>query len=94
MDILPLVVEGIENKIKKLLLLNQQLQDENKKLRNTGENLEVQLRELHKRLQEQEGELTMVKVAKSLSGKDNLLARQQINELLREIEKCYALLNR
>jgi septation ring formation regulator EzrA len=41
-----------------------------------------------------EEQINRLKVAKILSGKDHLQARQQINELLREIEKCYALLNR
>lgn len=94
MEILPLVVEGIENKIKKLAFNNQQLKKENLDLQDEKQVLEERNQDLAARIQQQEEVINKLKVAKVLSGKDNLQARQKINELLREIEKCYALLNR
>ena len=94
MEILPLVVEGIENKIKKLAFNNQQLKKENLDLHDEKQVLEERNQDLAARIQQQEEVINKLKVAKVLSGKDNLQARQKINELLREIEKCYALLNR
>jgi septation ring formation regulator EzrA len=94
MEILPLVVEGIENKIKKLFLINQHLQNENQQLRKEKSELTDLLEQSGEKVKQLEEQINRLKVAKILSGKDHLQARQQINELLREIEKCYALLNR
>lgn len=91
---LPLVVEGIENKIKKLIFLNQQLRKENQDLKNERSLQEEKIRQLTAKTLELEDQINKLKVSKVLTGKDNLQARHQINELLREIEKCYALLNR
>jgi len=91
---LPLVVEGIENKIKKLIFRNQQLHKENQDLKNERSLQEEKIRQLTAKTLELEDQINKLKVSKVLTGKDNLQARHQINELLREIEKCYALLNR
>ncbi len=91
---LPLVVEGIENKIKKLIFRNQQLHNENQDLKNERSLQEEKIRQLTAKTLELEDQINKLKVSKVLTGKDNLQARHQINELLREIEKCYALLNR
>ena len=91
---LPLVVEGIENKIKKLIFLNQQLRKENQDLKNERSLQEEKIRQLTAKTLVLEDQINKLKVSKVLTGKDNLQARHQINELLREIEKCYALLNR
>ncbi len=94
MEILPLVVEGIENKIKKLIFRNQQLQKENQDLKNERSLQEEKIRQLTAKVHELDDQMNKLKVSKVLTGKDNLQARHQINELLREIEKCYTLLNR
>ncbi len=94
MEMLPLIVEGIENKIKKLIFRNQQLQNENRDLKNERSLQEEKIRQLTAKTLELEDQINKLKVSKVLTGKDNLQARHQINELLREIEKCYVLLNR
>ena len=94
MEILPLVVEGIENKIKKLIFRNQQLSEENQDLKNERSLLEDKNRQLTAKILQLEDQINKFKVSRVLTGKDNLQARHQINELLREVEKCYALLNR
>ena len=94
MEMLPLVVEGIENKIKKLIFRNQQLSKENQDLKNERSLQEEKIRQLTAKILELEDQISKLKVSKVLTGKDNLQARHQINELLREIEKCYTLINR
>jgi chromosome segregation ATPase len=94
MEYLPLVLEGIEHKIKKLIFKNQKLQEEKKKLSQSIENLEERITTMKLRISELEDEVVKLKITKVLSGEDTLKARHQINELLREIEKCYSLLNR
>jgi len=94
MEMLPLVVEGIENKIKKLIFRNQQLSKENQDLKNERSLQDEKIRQLTAKILELEDQINKLKVSKVLTGRDNLQARHQINELLREIEKCYTLLNR
>lgn len=94
MDVLPLVVEGIENKIKRLFLINQQLIDENQQLKKGKAELEKELTKSDEKIKQLEVRMNTLNITKILSGKDKLRARQQLNELLREIDKCYALLNR
>jgi hypothetical protein len=94
MEMLPLVVEGIENKIKKLIFRNQQLNKENEDLKNERSLQDEKIRQLTAKILELEDQINKLKVSKVLTGRDNLQARHQINELLREIEKCYTLLNR
>jgi archaellum component FlaC len=94
MEMLPLIVEGIENKIKKLIFRNQQLSKENQDLKSERSLQEEKIRQLTAKTHELEDQINKLKVSKVLTGKDNLQARHQINELLREIEKCYVLLNR
>jgi hypothetical protein len=94
MEMLPLVVEGIENKIKKLIFRNQQLSKENQDLKNEHSLQDEKIRQLTAKILELEDQINKLKVSKVLTGRDNLQARHQINELLREIEKCYTLLNR
>ncbi|MBW6478352.1 MAG: hypothetical protein K0B37_02920 [Bacteroidales bacterium] len=94
MEMLPLIVEGIENKIKKIVFRTQQLSKENQDLKNERSLQEEKIRQLTAKILEMEDQMNKLKVSKVLTGKDNLQARHQINELLREIEKCYVLLNR
>lgn len=94
MKILPLVVEGIENKVKKILLLNDELRNENNTLKEQVEALKHEIDALKLQNDQLKEEFNQLKVAKSLSGYDTDHARQKINEMLREIQKCYALLNR
>lgn len=94
MEYLPLVLDGIENKVKKLVFNNQQLKEENKKISAQKSELEHQVSALKNKIVELEDNINILKITKVMSGEDTLQARLQINELLREIDKCYSLLNR
>jgi len=94
MEFIPLVLEGIENKIKKLGYNNRQLFEENKRLSELNENLQNQVSGLEDKISELEDIINKQKITRVLSGADKMQARHQINELLREIDKCYSLLNR
>lgn len=94
MGLLPLIVEGIENKIKKLVYQNEQLHQQNAELKRQLEDLKSEKETLTAHSRNLEDQISKLKVAKSLTGRDHFQARQQINEMLREIERCYALLNR
>lgn len=94
MKILPLVVEGIENKIKKVLYRNQELSNENELLKKQIAELQSEIDTLEEDKSQIREELKKIKIAKTLSGYDTSHARHRINEMLREIQKCYSLLNR
>ncbi len=94
MEDLPLILEGINNKIKKLILNNRKLKEENQKIIDQKQNLENKVEQLTNKITELEDSMNKLKIARVISGEDTFRARQQINELLREIDKCYSLLNR
>ncbi|MFW5793242.1 MAG: hypothetical protein ACOCWC_03085 [Bacteroidota bacterium] len=91
---LPLVVEGFENKIKRLFLKIDQIKKENDYLKRETDELKSQLKQKENQISLLEQKLQELKLAKTLEKSDPFQAKQKINDLLREIEKCYALLNR
>ncbi len=94
MDELSLIVEGIMNKVRKLTVYNKQLKE---KIFSLGEEklmLENDLAAKSERISQLEKDLISLQSASVLEGKDPFMAKQKIEELLREIEKCQVLLNR
>lgn len=94
MEYLPLVVEGIEHKIKKLVYTYSQLKEKHEQQSREKAALENEVQQLKARIDELESTINIMKVAGSLGNRDNNLALLQVNQLLREIHKCYSLLNR
>jgi len=94
MEYIPLVLEGIEHKIKKVVFKNQELEILNKKITQRNKNLESEILAQQAKISELEETIIKLKVSKVITGQDTMQARQQVNELLREIDKCYSLLNR
>ncbi|HPS46364.1 MAG TPA: hypothetical protein PKZ21_04250 [Bacteroidales bacterium] len=94
MNKISLLTTDIENKIKKIVDLQSQLKKGNNHLiqevhalKNIIEDQKVIIENLEKKLK-------ILKIAKTLEiGKDNQQAKLKINELVREIDKCIALLN-
>lgn len=72
-----------------LLVQHQELKDENKQLLEQKETLKTTINNLEEKIK-------IIKLAKSLSEPDesSQKAKLKINELVREIDKCIALLNR
>ena len=93
MDELALILDGIENKVKRLKLHNEGLKEQIKSLELEKSKLLEDVYAYRERAAEMEKEMVQLQVATALKGKDPYMAKQQVNELLREIEKCYALLN-
>jgi chromosome segregation ATPase len=94
MDELSIIVEGIGNKVKKLIIRNKQLKEKllqfEEEKRDLLENIENQTRQIR----ELESRIASLQVARVLDTGDSVHARQKVNDLLREIEKCQVLLNR
>ena len=93
MDELSLIVEGLENKVKKLLMRNKQLKDRIFQLEQEKQGL-LEGAELQTgRIRELEENMAALEASRVLVSGDSMLARQKIDELLREIDKCQSLLN-
>jgi chromosome segregation ATPase len=93
MDELSLIVEGLENKVKKLLIRNKQLKDKIFQLEEERLTLSGKAEAQATRIQQLEGMLAELEAARALGSGDTMHARQKVNELLREIDKCQLLLN-
>ena len=91
---LPVLVDGIEDKILKIISINKKLKIENEQKINEINTLKVNLAEQEKLIQALENKLEILKTARSLENKEGAAeAKAKINDLLREIDKCIGLLN-
>jgi chromosome segregation ATPase len=83
----------------KLVKVNQRLtklRSENESLRNKVNQLEVQLKSEQDQNRILQADYNKIKLAKNLaiSAKDKAEMKFRVNELVREIDKCIAILNR
>ena len=97
MENLSTKVNDISRKVEKLILLQSELKKENAELKQLNGQLARDVEEHKSKVKELENNNRIVKLARSLNevstGKNND-ARQKVNELIREVDKCIALLNR
>lgn len=94
MNKISLLTKDIENKIKKIVDLQSQLKKENNHLIQEVHDLKKIVENQNVIIGNLENNLKILKIAKTLNkGKDNQQAKLKINELVREIDKCIALLN-
>jgi predicted nucleic acid-binding Zn-ribbon protein len=90
------LVQTIDSKVDSLIQRCDRLQDANAKLDKDNAALAAQLEGKQEEIEALNTKNKMLKVAGALSGDgaEQSEAKQKINELVREIDKCIALLNR
>ena len=91
------LVENIENKVSKLIQLYQSVQKEKEEILTENNKLESDLSDKEKTIKRIEEKIKLLRITKSVSAQDderNKESRQKINEYVREIDKCIALLNK
>ncbi len=94
MEELSLTIQGIKNKVQKLALRNLKLQERIAELEGEKRQLEALI------VKEKECKALVEQVlvnnvfGQTVDKVHSKQAKQKINEMLREIDKCYALLNR
>ena len=95
MDNISILMDSVEQKVAKVALAYEGERDLNKKLKGEAEALKQKLTDQKKTISELEEKYKVVKLAKSVSNgeEDSKQLRLKINELVREIDKCMALLN-
>lgn len=88
------LVKGLDIKSRQLSLKYEKLKKQHTQLEGKLSNTENLLQELKKTIEEQEKQIQILTIAKSIpTGKDANLAKKKINELLRELDNCIDLLN-
>ena len=91
---LDVLVSGIEYKIKKLTALLEQLESEKKQLLLELAGLQNVIDEQNMQLKQLEERIFRMQTAQSLMNKKDVSnAKSKINELVREVDRCIALLN-
>lgn len=95
MDRLEEIIGQLEGKVNSLAARQQMLTSENARLRVAKEQLEGELAVHKNRNRELEEQNKVAKIARSVNpdGEDRKEERKKLNELVREIDKCIALLN-
>ena len=91
------LVENIEKKVSKLIQLYQSVQKEKEEILTENNKLRSDLSDKDKTIKSLEEKIKLLRITKSVSTQDderNKESRQKINEYVREIDKCIALLNK
>ena len=91
------LVKNIEKKVSKLIQLYQSVQKEKEETLTENNKLELDLSDKEKTIKRLEEKIKLLRITKSVSAQDNERnkeSRQKINEYVREIDKCIALLNK
>jgi len=91
-----LKINSIKSKLVKIKTKQDRLESENAKLKDRAAQLEIELKEVKSQSQNLEKNYDRVKLAKTLvsTSGDKAEMKFRVNELVREIDKCIALLNR
>ncbi len=90
------IVITLKDKVKKLLSLYNNLKAENVELKKQADAVKIQLKNKDSEIEFLKNKYNKLKLAKSLSAStdDSHDAKIKINRIVREIDKCIALLNR
>jgi hypothetical protein len=83
-------------KVEKLINLHTQLKNENQQLKAVHQQMNEEVKRLHQQVGEMEEKNKLIKMAQAVSGTDQNTRdlKLKINEYIREIDKCLALINR
>ena len=91
------LVENIERKVSKLIKLYQSVQKEKEDILTENNKFKSDLSNKDESIKKLEEKIKLLRITKSVSTQDdkrNKESRQKINEYVREIDKCIALLNK
>ena len=90
------IISNLKSNILRLRSLYEKEKEANALLKNDKSDLSVKLNKKEEENLSLETKLNVLKLAKSISGENNDFqdAKVKVNNLVREIDKCIALLNR
>jgi len=90
------LIDGIESKVARLIERHDRLKREASELAIQCDKLKAQNRELVAKLAESDRRIATLELSEGLGGdaSDRKQAKARVNRLMREIDKCIALLNK
>ena len=91
------IVINIEKKVNKIISLYRSLKKEKEEILEENTNLRSEILERDNNIKSLEEKIRLLRITKSVGNHDleiNKESRQKINEYVREIDKCIALLNK
>lgn len=91
------LVVNIESKVNKIISLYNSLKKEKEEILEENKILKSEVEDRDKDIKSLEEKIKLLRITKSVSTQDvekNKESRQKINEYVREIDKCIALLNK
>ncbi|MCX6312173.1 MAG: hypothetical protein NT084_11130 [Bacteroidetes bacterium] len=90
------ILKGLKAKTEKMLTLQEALLSDNAQLKLKVNKLQSRVNDLEALKSKLEDQYNVLKIAQNVSGDNdkNLAIKLKINELVREIDKCIAQLNR
>jgi len=91
---LDLTLTSLQSKIEKIVHLHRKLQDDYSKLADENAELRKALEDQKSEINKLEEKNKIIKLAKTLSENNSTELKYKINELMREIDKSIALLNK
>jgi len=91
---LSLLVSNIKQKAEKLVAKQQLLEKENKTLVGEIEKVKKELEDKSQQILELNEKVKLLKLAKNVDGESTKEVKLKINEMVREIDKCIAQINR
>ncbi len=91
---LSILVSGIEYKVKKIINQNNQKETEKTNLINENNKLNKIIEQQKQQIRELKEKFRNLEIAKSLEfNKGSVVAKNRINELVREIDRCIEFIN-
>ena len=89
------LISSFEGKLRHFMFLHEELRQENADLKHLLMQKDEEIRQLNLSLKESEARYTDLKTARTISlyDKDIKDTKQRLSSLVREIDKCIALLN-
>lgn len=91
---LSLLVSNIKQKTEKLVAKQQLLDKENKDLKVKIEKVKKELEDKNQQILELNEKMKLLRLAKNVDGESTKEVKLKINEMVREIDKCIAQINR
>ena len=90
-----LIVDSLQSKVEKLIIQHKKTKEDLKQLKEENSFLQGKLADGKVQIKDLEEQNKVLKLAKSLSGKEGKSTdiKLKINELIREIDKCIAQVN-
>jgi uncharacterized protein YjcR len=89
-----ILVSGVKKKAEKLIKKQTLLVEQNDKLSKEVEGIKLELTEKNQQVSELNDKIKLLKIAGSVEGESTKEVKLKINEMVREIDKCIAQINR